>query len=376
MKKQRFLAIVFMLALVTGSSGCSHRFVAGVRKLLVKPAVSGAKYTVAGVRKVFGRSGPDGAASTASAQAYQEAKPVVSIEDNAGQPVEDNAITGGDATGSQTGPNDAITPAMAAAYRELAVTKPYEPAVRYNLGRLYLQQGLLEEATYEFDMATSLDPKMTYAFILLGRTLRMRGMHDLAIAKFTAATKLQPDLPLAYVDTGVCWDERGHHGKARDAYFQALKYAPDDSSIYNNIGYSYFLDGEYRDAIEYYRKALQLDPDNEQINNNLALAYATQQKWDKALHHFTQALGEAAAQNNVGHLLLRAGKVDEALAHLEIAVRLNPDSSRALGNLESALRLKGRIDDAEKLHARLVEMEKTRGHGPARPVTTAAHERP
>jgi len=44
MKKQRFLAIVFMFALVTGSSGCSHRFVAGVRKLFVKPAVSGEVY--------------------------------------------------------------------------------------------------------------------------------------------------------------------------------------------------------------------------------------------------------------------------------------------------------------------------------------------
>jgi Flp pilus assembly protein TadD len=356
--------------------------VTGVRKLFVKPATASAKYTVAGVRKLFNRSDSN---STEIAQ-EAEVKPVVSIEDGAGQPEKkaESAIKASDEAMNssphepmdpESGPDDVITPAMAASYRELAVTKPYDATVRYNLGRLYLQQGLLEEATYEFDMATSLDPKMAYAFILLGRTLRLRGMHDLALAKFTAATKLQADLPLVYVDTGVCWDERGHHGKARDAYFKALALAPNDSSIYNNIGYSYFLDGEYGDAIEYYRRALRLDPDNRQINNNVALAYATQQKWDKVLYHFTQALGEAGAQNNVGHLLLRAGRVDEALAHLEIAVRLNPDSARALGNLESALRLKGRIDDAEKLHARLVEVEKTRV-APARTVTTAAHEQP
>lgn len=371
MKKSKGFALVFMLTVVLTSSGCSHRLIAGVRKLLVRPVVSGASATVAGVRKLFDRSEPN---STPAAQEAQ-VRPVVSIEDSAGASAAEPAAVAAPGAGILAGPDEVITPEQAAQYRELAVTHPYDATVRYNLGRLYLQQGLLEQASYEFDMATSLDPKMTYAYVLLGRTLRLRGMHDLAIAKFQAAIQLRPDWPLAYVDLGVCWDERGHHGKAREAYFKALALAPGMSSIYNNIGYSYFLEGEYGEAIEHYRKALALDPDNRQIHNNVALAYSTQQKWDKALYHFTRALGEAAAQNNVGHLLLRAGRVDEALAHLELAVRLSPNSTRALGNLESALRLKGRIDDAEKLHARLMEIEKNHV-APARAATTTASEPP
>ncbi len=394
MTKQKPLATLFILALVLTNSGCSNRFVAGVRKLFVKPVTASAKYTVAGVRKLFNGSGSDSPGVAQTEQAYQEVRPVVTIEDGAGAPsgkseirnpksetnsnvpnVSDFDIRASDFPAKPGGLDDVITPAQAAHWRELAVAKPYDAVVRYNVGRLYLQQGLLEEATYEFDMAASLDPKLTYAFVLLGRTLRMRGLHDLAIAKLNVAMQLQPDLPLTYVDAGVCWDERGHHGKARDAYLKALSLTPRDARIYNNIGYSFFLEGEYKEAITQYRKALQLDPENPQINNNLALAYATQQKWDRALFHFTRALGAAAAQNNIGHLLLRAGRVDEAVAHLELAVSLNPKSVRALGNLESALRLKGRIDDAEKLHAQLVEVEKARGDA-GRTVTTAAHEQP
>ncbi|RMG52903.1 MAG: tetratricopeptide repeat protein [Acidobacteria bacterium] len=351
-KPRKVIAIGLLILLFGPTMGCSRRLLSGIRKYVVKPAAYSVKSTVAGVRTVFrrpGRPSPNRLAKRMS----KEVKPIVMIEDSAGYRSHD----------------ERIAPDEAAHYRELAIVKPYDPVVRYNMGRLYLQQGLLEEASYEFDMATSLDPRFTYGFVLLGRTLRMRGLYDLAIAKLRRAIQLQPDLPVAYIELGVCWDERGHHDKAREAYFKALALAPNDSRIYNNIGYSYFLEEEYKNAIKYYKKALQLDPDDLRAHDNIALAYAMREKWDKALIHFTRALGEAAAQNNVGHLLLRAGRIDEALAHLERAVHLDPTSVPALGNLESALRLKGRIDEAEKIHTRLLEAERLH-----RPVVTTSLE--
>jgi Flp pilus assembly protein TadD len=368
-------SVVLMLALAMSTSGCTNRLMAGMKKLFVRPAQA----VVAKTQKLFDRSGTHAQASTE--QVSSDIRPVMAIEDSAGRPVEKASQPTEDAapadseaastteagsTASQPVAPSApaltlegvITPEMAARYREDLVAKPFDALVRYNMGRLYLQQGLLNEAAYEFDMATSLDQNFTYAFILLGRTLRLRGQHDLALAKFTTATKLQPDLALTYTEAGVCWDQRGYHERAREQYTKALALTPGDGRLYNNIGYSYFLEEEYTAALKAYRSALQLNPSDRQAHNNIAMAYSMQKKWDKALHHFTQALGEAAAQNNIGHLLLRAGKVDEALAHLELAVRLKPDSLRALGNLESALRMKGRIDDAAKLHAQIAEIER------------------
>lgn len=374
MKRQRAFLVVLMLAMVMTTSGCTNRLMAGMRKLFVRPVQS----VVAKTQQLFDRSQPQ--PSTSAEQANSDIRPVMVIEDSAGQPVDsgqptpDATPSAGETATAAPSESDAsasvaastpavtldgvITPEMAARYREDLVTKPYDAVVRYNMGRLYLQQGLLNEAAYEFDMATSLDHSFTYAFILLGRTLRMRGQYDLAMAKFMTAAKLQPDMPLIYVEAGVCWDQRGYHERAREQYAKALALTPQDSRLHNNIGYSYFLEGEYAAAIKAYRRALQINPSDRHTHNNIAMAYSMQQKWDKALYHFTQALGEAAAQNNIGHLLLRAGKLDEALAHLELAVRLKPDSLRALGNLESALRMKGRIDEAAKVHTQILELER------------------
>jgi Flp pilus assembly protein TadD len=277
--------------------------------------------------------------------------PVVAIRDDAGR----NALT-----------TDAVTPELAARYRELLVLRPNDPMVRYNMGRLYFQEGLLEEATREFDMAASLDPQLAYAFIMLGRVLRIRGIYDLALAKLSVAMKLQPDLPVSYIDAGICWDQRGFYSKAREQYETALRYSPRDPEIYNNIGYSYFLEGDYKNAVKNYKKALELAPGDTYAHNNIALAYALREEWEKALEHFRQAVGEAAAQNNVGHLLLRAGQLDQAIAHLERAVKLDPASVRALGNLESALRMKGLYADAERVHAQLVEAEKNAASSPGK----------
>lgn len=374
MKRERVFLVVFMLTLVMTTSGCTGRLMAGMKKLFVRPVQT----VVAKTQQLFDRSHPQPSAS--AEQANSDIKPVIAIEDSAGQPAEPadqpspeatpaagetaTAAPAADASAPVAASTPAITldgvitPEMAARYREELVAKPYDALVRYNMGRLYLQQGLLNEAAYEFDMATSLDQHFTYAFILLGRTLRLRGQYDLAMAKFMTAAKLQPDMPLIYVEAGICWDQRGYHERAREQYARALALTPHDSRLHNNIGYSYFLESEYAAAIRAYRRALQMNPGDRHAHNNIAMAYAMQQKWDKALYHFTQALGEAAAQNNIGHLLLRAGRVDEALAHLELAVRLKPDSLRALGNLESALRMKGRIDEAARIHTQIVELER------------------
>jgi Flp pilus assembly protein TadD len=54
----------------------------------------------------------------------------------------------------------------------------------------------------------------------------------------------------------------------------------------------------------------------------------------------------AQARNNLGGALLVAGRVDEALPHLEAAVRLDPAHAEAHSNLGVALARRGRVDDA------------------------------
>jgi len=244
-------------------------------------------------------------------------------------------------------------------YQKLAMLRPEDPLVRFHLGEAYLERGLLDQAIFELDMATSLDPKRAEGFMLLGRALRLKGQYDLAIAKLRAATVLDPNYVEAWIELGICWDQRGFYERARQAYRYALRLRPKDPDIYNNLGVSYFYEGDIENALKQLKKAWQLDPTNPQTNNNLALIAARRRQYDLAFEYFARAHGAAVAHSNVGYLLLRDGELEKAIAHLREAVRLRPNSLRALAHLESALRLSGRVAEAEQVHAQYLKAQST-----------------
>ncbi len=253
-------------------------------------------------------------------------------------------------------------------YQKRALVQPEDPQVRFHLGRIYLERGLLDQAIVELDMATSLDPKQVEGLLLLGRALRLKGQYDLAIAKLRAATLRDPNYVEAFIELGICWDQRGFYERARQAYEQALRLRPNDPDIYNNLGVSYLYEGDEEKALSYLKKAWRLDPSHPQTNNNLAFIAARRRQYDLAFEYFARAHGPAVAHSNVGYLLLRDGQVEKAIPHLQEAVRLRPNSVRALAYLESALRLSGRLAEAERVHAQYLkaQAEATLSSAPSR----------
>lgn len=83
-----------------------------------------------------------------------------------------------------------------------------------------------------------------------------------------------------------------------------------------NLGNDLLRVGRVQDAIEHYELAVRLKPDYVEAHNELAFA------------------------------LLQAGKVNDAIAHLEQTVRINPDSVVGHYNLANALVQAGRVEDA------------------------------
>jgi len=85
---------------------------------------------------------------------------------------------------------------------------------------------------------------------------------------------------------------------------------------HNNLGNTLLQKGHVDEAIAHYQKALQINPDY------------------------------AKAHNNLGIALLQKGSVDEAIAHYQKALQINPDYAEAHGNLGNALLQKERVDEA------------------------------
>jgi tetratricopeptide (TPR) repeat protein len=85
---------------------------------------------------------------------------------------------------------------------------------------------------------------------------------------------------------------------------------------------------------------------------NLEFGNALQQEGnaDEAIAHFQSALqiepGLMPAHNNLGYALLQKGRVDEAIAHFQKALQISPNNADICINLGNALLLKGRVDNS------------------------------
>ncbi len=85
---------------------------------------------------------------------------------------------------------------------------------------------------------------------------------------------------------------------------------------------------------------MELAPNDFDIRMDLGLMLARQNKLEEAVDQLNEALrlnpNSAEAQNNLGLFLLVDGKPDESLPHFSAALRLKPDLAAAQDNLTRA----------------------------------------
>lgn len=190
-------------------------------------------------------------------------------------------------------------------------------------GRAHLEGGRLNEAVAELSRAASLDPRLAQAHGLLAVALDRKGLHD----------------------------------RARQSYKQAVEADERDPQALNNLGYSLYLGGNYRAAADKLKRAARLAPSDARILNNLALAQVRLGKYDDAYRSFARAGGEFNAHANVAALLVRAGRDEKAVEHLEAARRLRPDAQNVLRQLAELYERAGRAERAAEARRALAEAD-------------------
>lgn len=120
-----------------------------------------------------------------------------------------------------------------------------------------------------------------------------------------------------------------------------------------------------------FEQELEIDPSNAGAEYVLGELAAQVQQWDEAIGHFSRAAkldsGFADAFLSWGSALVSIKKFSEAVAPLEIAVKLEPQNPAAHYNLAIAYTRTGRKEDGEREFSVHREMIKSRQPADAQP---------
>jgi len=160
------------------------------------------------------------------------------------------------------------------------------------------KQGRLEEAIWHNYQAVRIKPTYLEVINGLGLSLYHAGKLDEAIMCYRKALEISPKLVAAHVNLGVALVKKGNYTEAIWHYNQALQKV-DSVLVHRNLAYVLVKLSSYSEAVREYRKVLQVTPADPDIHNRIGVA------------------------------LFKDGKIDEAIAHVEEALRLKPDFSSA-----------------------------------------------
>jgi tetratricopeptide (TPR) repeat protein len=182
---------------------------------------------------------------------------------------------------------------------------------------------------------TSVEAYEAYSRGMMNLRMASRESMDHAIAHFERAIELDRGYALAYAALGTARQLKGQFLGVRDLGLQgvealqkAIEIDPKLSSAYYLLGNALTSIGRYDEAIEAGRQAVRLDPADAGGHSTLARAY-----W-------------------VGK-----GLIEEGIAELEEAVRLNPEGGYGFLQLSLLYALRQRYDLAEGAARRAIELQ-------------------
>ncbi len=108
--------------------------------------------------------------------------------------------------------------------------------------------------------------------------------------------------------------------------------------------------GHWKNSEVLYRHAIAIDNDNYLAHNNLGIILAKQGRVEQALYHYGRAAEAhphySKIYNNIGIIYSRRGDFEQAIYHFQKALRINSDNFKAHNNLGFALEQLGDLQQA------------------------------
>jgi tetratricopeptide (TPR) repeat protein len=202
------------------------------------------------------------------------------------------------------------------------------PLVFHNLGVIAQQRGLHHQAIARFREAILLQPDFGPTRLLLGSSLLAVGKNSEAIHELRRAVSLMPEQPEAHLQLARAYEGAENWIGAAREFQKLVELNPQEPEYHYRLGKSWTKVSQ-----QSYQQIGRLNPDAARLHQALGQEYVIQEKYDLALDAYQQAARSDPRLPEI-HLamaviLLELKKFDEALAQIELELKLVPESKTA-----------------------------------------------
>jgi tetratricopeptide (TPR) repeat protein len=240
---------------------------------------------------------------------------------------------------------------------------PSAPDVLFQLGLVNLAENKYKEAADAFRRAYELNPANLGGLMGVVETEMAQNHHDQAMQLLQTEAAKAPnrmDLVLALGNVAI----RAGRYDAAVSYFQKVAASLPKGSkalgdLYSRIGEAYRRKGDLTNAIAALQKAREIIPENGVVLGTLALVLESAERWSEARQVYEVLLkldpNNAIALNNLAYLITEhGGDLDDALTKAQRAKQLLPDLSEVSDTLGWIYLKKNLTDNAIDIFKELV----------------------
>jgi tetratricopeptide (TPR) repeat protein len=214
-------------------------------------------------------------------------------------------------------------------YQAVLALAPDFAEVHMNLGLVYQLQDRFPEAMTEFRRALKFKPGLAGANFFLGVDYCKLGEGARAISYLKAALQTESNRPDIWLWLATAQEISGELQAEVVTLHRALELQPKDVDLLYLLGHAYERLGNQEVA-----HLEQVAPGSSLSEQLLAESYASSNEWPSAVIHFQNALlgspNRAGLHAELGEVLLRAGKVNQAIREFDEELRRDPSNLRAL----------------------------------------------
>ncbi|MBD3368038.1 MAG: tetratricopeptide repeat protein [Candidatus Eisenbacteria bacterium] len=236
---------------------------------------------------------------------------------------------------------------------------PAEPSTRANLFDAYRRAGRREEALASIEDAIRLDPGEPRYRTQLALYLERHGEPGRAAEVLREARNADPEDHAAVLAHGDLLARRGRYAEALSVYRAAERLDPGSPAVQSGMGRCYWAMHDVRNAVRVMRRSIELQPHNPRLRYDLAVMLRAVGEREEALAHLDAALRVLPTMWRAD--ILRARVLSELERHGEAEAALAKAEEHGA---EPRLLLKARLDaatargdsvKAEELRAALVD---------------------